>query len=156
MPPDLQRWRRVVTRGLAIVALVAVLGSVGLYFAVREPTDALNAFLLDLKGRRDAQAWTQLCATDQRAVSQAKFVSAWRRQRAQYGASIDEIDAFTFAPFGDPRHMHYRLSFRNDKVQANTYAVDMVREAGEWKVCHFFSRSRNPAKPGLLSGFENW
>lgn len=156
MPPDLRRWRRIVTRGLAVVAVVLVLGSVGLYFAVREPTDALNAFLSDLKDRRDAHAWTRLCAADQRDVSQTAFVSAWRRQRVKYGATIDQIDAFTFAPFGDPRHLHYRLSFRDDKVQANTYPVNLVREDGRWKVCDFFSRSRNPDKPGPLSGFENW
>jgi len=156
MPPDLHRWRRIITRGLAVVAVVLVLGSVGLYFAVRAPTAALNNFLFDLKGKRDAQAWTQLCSADQQAVSQATFSAAWHRQRAKFGAIIDEVDAFTFAPFGDPRHFHYRLSFRDDKVQANTYPVEMVREHGRWKVCRFFALSRNPDKPGLLSGFENW
>jgi hypothetical protein len=143
-------------RSLAAVTVVAVLGSIGLYFAVRGPTGALNAFLFDLKARRDEHAWTQLCAADQRQVSQAAFVAAWRRQRSKFGASIDQIDAFTFEPFGRVRHLHYRLSFRHDKVQANTYPVDLVREDGRWKVCGFFSLSRNPDKPGLLSGFENW
>jgi hypothetical protein len=41
-------------------------------------------------------------------------------------------------------------------VQANTYPVNVMREDGQWKVCGFFSLSRNPDKPGLLSGFENW
>ena len=49
-----------------------------------------------------------------------------------------------------------RLAFVDDKVQANTYPVNVVREDGTWKVCDFFSLSRNPDKPGLLSGFENW
>jgi hypothetical protein len=134
---------------------LAVLGSIGLSFAVRGPTDALNVFLSDLKARRDGHAWTQLCTADQRKIPQAAFVSAWRRQRARDGASIEEIDAFTFEPFGSVRHFHYRLSFRDDNVQANTYRADVVREDGRWKVCEFFSLSRNPDKPGLLSGFEN-
>jgi DNA-directed RNA polymerase specialized sigma24 family protein len=139
-----------------VVGVVLVLGSVGLYFAVRGPTGALNRFLSDLEARRDAHAWTRLCAADRRDVSQATFVSAWRHQRAKYGASIDTIDAFTFEPFGNVRHLHYRLAFRDDKVQANTYPVNVVREDGRWKVCNFFSLSRNPEKPGPLSGFQNW
>ncbi|HEY5014737.1 MAG TPA: hypothetical protein VIK61_18780 [Acidimicrobiia bacterium] len=157
--PDPARVRsisRIVTRGLAIVAVALALGSVGLYFAVRAPTGSLNRFLFDLRGRRDAHAWTQLCRADQREVSQADFVAAWHAQRAKYGAVIDTIDAFTFEPFGTTRHLHYRLSFRDDKVQANTYPVDVVRENGQWKVCGFFRLSRNPDKPGPLSGFENW
>ena len=35
-------------------------------------------------------------------------------------------------------------------MQANTYPVDVVREGGRWKVCNFFSLSRNPDKPGPL------
>jgi hypothetical protein len=151
-----QRWARIVTRSLAVVSVVIVLGSIGIYFAVRAPTDALNGFLSDLAAERDAHAWTQLCAADRREVSQAAFVSAWRHQRAKYGASIDTVDAFTFEPFGSVRHLHYRLAFRGEKVQANTYAVNVVREDGRWKVCSFFSLSRNPAKPGPLSGFQNW
>jgi hypothetical protein len=147
---------RIVMRSLALVGVLLTLGSVGLYFAVRGPTGSLNGFLSDLKARRDTHAWTQLCAADQRVVSQREFVAAWRRQRAERGAVIDEIDAFTFEPFGTVRHLHYRLSFRDDKVQANTYPVDVVREGGQWKVCRFFSLSRNPDKPGLLSGFDNW
>lgn len=154
--PRVRRWARIVTRSLAVAGVVLVLGSVGLYFAVRGPTDTLNTFLSDLAARRDAPAWTQLCAADQREVSQDAFVSGWRRQRAKYGASIVGIDAYTFAPFGDVRRLHYRLAFRDDKVQANTYPVDVVREDGRWKVCHFFSLSRNPDKPGPLSGFQNW
>jgi hypothetical protein len=141
---------------LAALSVVLVVGSVGLYFGVRGPTDTLNAFLSDLAARRDAQAWTRLCAADRNTISQADFVAAWKRQRAKYGAVIDEIDAFTFEPFGSVRHLHYRLAFVDDKVQANTYPVDVVREDGQWKVCDFFSLSRNPDKPGLLSGFENW
>ena len=68
---------------------------------------------------------------------------------------ISEIDAFTFEPFGTVRHFHYRLAFRDDKVQANTYPVDVVHEEGRWKVCSFFSLFAQPAKPGPLSGFEN-
>ena len=41
-------------------------------------------------------------------------------------------------------------------MQANTYPVDVVREGGQWKVCNFFTLSRNPDQPGKLSGFENW
>jgi hypothetical protein len=151
-----QRWARIIVRASVAVALVLVLGAFGLYFAVRAPTNALNGFLFDLKGSRDAHAWTQLCAADQHAVSQAEFVAAWRDQRAKYGAVINEIDAFTYEPFGTTRHLHYRLSFRADKVEANTYAVDVVRQHGQWKVCSFFALSRNPDKPGLLSGFRNW
>jgi len=47
--------------------------------------------MIVLEARRDAQAWTQLCAADQQAVPQTTFVSAWRRQRAKYGAVIDEF-----------------------------------------------------------------
>jgi hypothetical protein len=150
-----QRWARIVTRGLAVVSVVLLLGSVGLYFAVKGPTDALNSFLSDLAAKRDADAWTQLCASDQREVSQPDFVAAWQRQRATYGASITKIDAFTFEPFGNVRHLHYLLRFRDDAVQANTYSVNAVREGGHWKVCGFFSLSRNPDEPGLLSGFQN-
>jgi hypothetical protein len=150
-----QRWARIVTRSLAVIAVVLVLGSIALYFAARGPTGALNGFLSDLKARRDAQAWTQLCAADQREISQAGFATAWRKQRTTYGAVIDEIDAYTFEPFGNVRHSHYRLSFRDGKVIAITYPVDVVREAGHWKVCNFFARSRNPANPSLLSGFQN-
>lgn len=151
----MQRWARIVTRGLAVVGVVVLLGSVGLYFAVKGPTDALNSFLSDLQDRRDAHAWRQLCASDQREVSESGFVSAWRNQRAKYGAAISEIDAFTFEPFGNVRHLHYRLAFRDDKVSANTYAVNAVREDGRWKVCSFFSLSRNPDQSGPLSGFQN-
>lgn len=153
--PKVQRWARIVTRSLAAAGVVVLLGSVALYFAVKGPTGALNSFLTDLEAGRDAQAWTQLCASDQREVSQAGFVSAWQRQRAKYGASISGIDAFTFEPFGNVRHLRYRLEFRDDKVQANTYEVNVVREDGRWKVCDFFSLSRNPDEPGLLSGFQN-
>jgi hypothetical protein len=155
-PAKVRRIARIVVRGLVIVAVALALGSVGLYYAVRAPTDSLNHFLSDLRARRDASAWTQLCRADQREVPQAEFVAKWRTQRAKYGANIDTIDAFTFEPFGTTRHFHYRLSFRNDKVQANTYPVDVVRESGQWKVCGFFTLSRNPDKPGPLSGFENW
>jgi hypothetical protein len=150
-----QRWARIVTRSLIVVGIVLVLGSLALYFAVRGPTGALNVFLSDLKAERDAHAWTQLCAADRREVSQAAFVSAWRHQRAKYGASITEIDAFTFEPLGNVRHLHYRLEFRDEKVQANTYPVNVVREDGRWRVCSFFSLSRNPEKRGPLSGFQN-
>jgi hypothetical protein len=153
--PKVQRWARIVTRGLAVVGVVALLGSVGLYFAVKGPTNTLNSFLSDLRAGRDAHAWTQLCASDQAELSQAGFISAWQRQRAKYGASITEIDAFTFEPFGDVRHMRYRLEFRDDKVGANTYEVNVAREDDRWKVCDFFSLSRNPDEPGLLSGFQN-
>ena len=155
-PAKVRRISRIVIRSLAVVAALLALGSVGLYFAVRAPTGSLNSFLFDLRARRDAHAWTQLCRADQREVSQDEFVAAWREQRAKYGAVIDTIDAFTFEPFGTTRHLHYRLSFRNDTVQANTYPVDAVREGGQWKVCGFFTLSRNPDKPGPLSGFENW
>jgi hypothetical protein len=151
-----RRWARIVTRVLAVVAVVLVLGSVGVYLGVRGPTDSLNAFLSDLEAKHDASAWTRLCASDRRRISQDDFVAAWKRQRAKYGAVIDEIDAFTFEPFGSVRHLHYRLAFVDDKVQANTYPVNVVREGGTWRVCDFFSLSRNPDKPGLLSGFENW
>jgi hypothetical protein len=153
--PRVRRWARIVAKSLAVAGVILVAGSVGLYFAVRGPTDALNTFLSDLAARRDAQAWTQLCAADRREVSEEAFVSAWRRQRARYGASIVKIDAYTFAPFGDSRRMHYRLAYRDDKVQANTYSVDVVREDGRWKVCRFFSLSHDPEKPGPLSGFQN-
>lgn len=152
----MQRWARIVTRSLAVAGVVMVVGSIGLFFAVRAPTDALNTFLFDLEAQRDARAWTQLCAADRREVSQTAFVSAWRVQREKYGAAIDTVDAFTFEPFGNVRHLHYRLSFRGEKVQANTYPVNVVREDGRWKVCGFFLLSRNPAKPGPLSGFQNW
>lgn len=155
-PAKVRRVARIVTRSLAVVVVLLALGSVGLYFAVRAPTGSLNSFLLDLRARRDAHAWTQLCRADQHEVSQAEFVAAWRDQRAKYGAVIDTIDAFTFEPFGTTRHLHYQLSFRNAKVQTNTYPVDAVREDGQWKVCGFFTLSRNPDKPGPLSGFENW
>jgi hypothetical protein len=150
-----QRWARIVTRGLAVVGVVLAVGAVGVYFGVRGPTDSLNGFLSDLQARRDAHAWTQLCAADQKEVPQATFVDDWRRQRSKFGAVISEIDAFSFEPFGSVRHFHYRLAFRGDKVQANTYPVDVVRENGQWKVCSFFTLSRNPKKPGPLSGFEN-
>ena len=148
--------RRILPRVAAVVAVLLIAGSIGLYFAVRTPTNTLNGFLDDLRARRDAKAWTTLCAADQRQMSQAEFVAAWRRQRAKFHANIDEIDAFTYEPFGNLRRFHYRLSFVNDKVQANTYPVHVVREDGRWKICGFFSLSRNPDKPGLLSGFENW
>jgi hypothetical protein len=154
-PARVRRWSRIATRGLALVGVLLVVGSIGVYFQVRGPTDTLNGFLSDLRARRDAHAWTQLCRADQQEVTQTAFVSGWRRQRAKYGAVITDIDAFTFEPFGSVRHFHYRLAFRNDKVQANTFPVDVVRENGQWKVCGFFSLSRNPDKPGPLSGFEN-
>ena len=151
-----RRWARIATRALAIVGVVLVFGAAGVYAGVRGPTGTLNEFLSDLKSRHDAQAWTHLCAADRRALPEREFVAAWNRQRAKYGAVIDQIDAFTFEPIGNVRHFHYRLSFVADKVQANTYPVDLVREGGQWKVCNFFSLSRNPDQPGLLSGFENW
>jgi hypothetical protein len=135
--------------------VVLVAASIGVYFAVRAPTNTLNGFLSDLRARRDAHAWTQLCQADQREVSQTAFVADWRHQRAKYGAVISQIDAFTFEPFGNVRHFHYRLAFRDDRVQANTYPVDVVSEGGRWKVCGFFSLSQNPKQPGALSGFEN-
>jgi hypothetical protein len=140
---------------LALCGVILVVGSFGLYFAVRGPTDTLNGFLSDLKNRRDSQAWTQLCRADQRDVAQTAFVADWRRQRAKFGAVISDIDAFTFEPFGNVRHFHYRLAFRDNKVQANTFPVDVVRQDGQWKVCGFFSLSRNPDDPGPLSGFQN-
>jgi hypothetical protein len=155
-PDKVRRWARIVTRSLAVVGVLLVAGSIGLYFVVRGPTDTLNGFLSDLRARRDAHAWTQLCRADQHEVPQAAFVSAWHRQRVKYGAVITEIDAFSFEPFGNVRHFHYRLAFRDDKVQANTYPVDLVREDGRWKVCGFFALSRNPKQPGPLSGFQNW
>ena len=92
-------------------------------------------------------------------MSEYVLRSAFRKRPPTLNACAPvtyEIDAFTFEPFGNVRHLHYRLSFRDDKVQANTYRVDVVREDGRWKVCQFFSLSRNPDKPGLLSDFENW
>ena len=150
-----KRWVRIVTRSLAVAGVLLVAGAFGVYFAVRGPTDTLNSFLSDLQARRDAHAWTQLCAADQKQVPQAAFVADWRYQRARYGAVIDQIDAFSFEPFGTLRHFHYRLAFRDDKVKANTYPVDVVREDGRWRVCSFFTLSRNPKRPGPLSGFEN-
>jgi hypothetical protein len=83
------------------------------------------------------------------------FVASWRNQRAKYGASFTKIDAFTFEPFGSVRHLRYQLAFRDDKVQGNTYSVNAVREGGRWKVCSFFTLSRNPDNPGVLSGIQN-
>jgi len=133
-----RRWSRTITKGLALVGVLLVAGSVGLYFQVRQPTGVLNGFLSDLKARRDAHAWTALCRSDQQTVSQTAFVADWRRQRARYGAVISEIGAFSFEPFGAVRHFHYRLAFRDDKVQANTFPVDVVREDG-----HSFALERN-------------
>jgi hypothetical protein len=155
-PEKVRRGRRIVMRALALAVVLLAFASVGLYFGARGPVGALNEFLFDLKARRDAHAWTRLCAADQREVSQREFVAAWKRQRADYEAVIDEVDAFTFEPIGNVRHLHYRLSFRNDGVQPHTYAVTVLKEAGQWKICGFFSHSRNPAKPGILSGFDNW
>jgi hypothetical protein len=155
-PAVVRRWKRIILRSLAACVVLLAFASFGLYLGARGPVGALNAFLFDLKARRDAQAWTRLCAADQREVSQQEFIAAWRVRRADYEAVIDEVDAFTFEPFGNVRHLHYRLTFRNDGVQPHTYAVTVLREAGTWKVCGFFSHSRNPAKPGILSGFDNW
>ena len=82
-----RRWSRIVTRGLALVGVLLVVGAIGVYASVRSPTDTLNGFLSDLKAQRDAHAWTQLCEADQREVPQSATSSpTWQRRRAPSSA----------------------------------------------------------------------
>ena len=118
----------VVLSGLAIAAVVMMVTT------LTRPAGETNAYLRALRDGRYTAAYAHLCAARRNETSLATFEGEERRRLATEGAIV-KFDVYDSNVHGNGRATtDYTL---DRTLTSQTWHVDLVKETGAWRLCHF-------------------
>ncbi len=135
-----RRWIWVLVASvIAVVALYAV-DSVLFTQKIKPPIDATNAFVRDIRYHNYASAYRQLCATDQRSLSEETL-----RAALQGDLVFGTFTGYSVNPFGVRFHddrvsVDFTVNYGNGRARDQT--LQLVKEDGDWRPCGFSNISR--------------
>ena len=98
------------------------------------PTNVTNGYLRDVRDGRFAAAYNHLCDARKRETSLAAFTDAQRQRLSTDGAVL------SFNVYNSDLRGHGRASVDYDVVRTlarQSWHVDMVKEHGMYRLCHF-------------------
>ena len=114
--------------GVAIGAVVVAVG------AFTKPADATNAYLRDVRAGQYAAAYSHLCT----ARRDERSLAAFRAQLQGAGPQnqIDRFNVYYSVVHGNGRTATTRYTL-NRVLTRERWEVDLVKEGGQWRLCHF-------------------
>ena len=121
----------------ALVVLIglAVGGTVLAVNTLTKPADATNAYLRALQRQQFPVAYSHLCDARRRETSRATFVDE-QRNRVQTDGAISEFNVYWSFVSSD-NHATARYTIDRNLLNRQRLEVDLVRENGTWRLCHF-------------------
>jgi hypothetical protein len=127
-------WLWALIAALVVLTGTAVTGIVLLVTTLTGPSNATSAYLRDLRDGRFAAAYGHLCAARRSETPLPTFTDEQRRRTSAEGAIM------SFFVYDGNLHGSGRAGVDYDLVRTlsrQTWHVDLVKERGAWRLCHF-------------------
>ncbi len=115
--------------GFAIGGTVLAVGT------LTKPADATNTYLRALQRQQFPVAYAQLCAA-RRSETPASTFADEQASRLQTDGAIRDFDVYWSFVTSD-NHATTRYTIDRNLLAEQRFEVDLVREGGHWRLCHF-------------------
>jgi hypothetical protein len=112
----------------------AIAGGVILAVTLTRPANETNAYLREVRDGRYATAYSRLCAARREETSVRSFTEEQQSRSRSDGAIL------TFNVYNSSLHGNGRASTEYELVRTlarQTWHVDLVKEDGTYRLCHF-------------------